>query len=512
MIVEFRCISKAFGAVKANDSVSLSVPEASIQAIVGENGAGKSTLMKILSGYLCPDSGQILLDGKAVRINSPACALRLGIGMLHQDPLDFSPLTVLDNFILGSPSRFVPNRRKALEDLAGLAGRLGFSLSPDARIDALTVGERQQLEILRLLWLGAKVLILDEPTTGISLPQKEKLFVALKTLAAEGMSIFFVSHKLEDVESLCGKAAVLRQGILAGTMEQPFDSKELVRMMFGKDLGPATRSCRENGKPQPCFNLEVKNASMDGTRFRMKGIGLQVQAGEVIGLAGMEGSGQELFLGACGGLVPTSGGAICLGNAGKAMTGRTYHDFQGSGVGYLPAARLEKGLVPGLNLAEHYVLANRMPGFFIDRDKALDLADSRIAAFNIKGGPESPAESLSGGNQQRLLLSLLPDNLSLILIEHPTRGLDVESTIYVWAKLKERCAQGASIIFISSDLDEILQYSDRVMVFFAGNVTPPLDAESLNVQRLGELIGGKGWEALQGKKEAHQENKELEHA
>ena len=180
------------------------------------------------------------------------------------------------------------------------------------------------------------------------------------------------------------------------------------------------------------------------------------------------------------------------------MTGRSHHDFKRRGVAYLPAARLEEGLVPGLSLSDHFVLAEGSRGLFIDRRKATERAAARIASYNIKGRPESPVESLSGDNQQRALLALLRDELSLILVEHPTRGLDIESTAYIWSKLKERCARGAAIVFISSDLDEILQYSDRVLVFFAGRVSPPLPAESLGVEELGRLIGGSGWERFEG--------------
>lgn len=494
MTIELRGITKTFGTLKANDSISLTVPPGSIQGILGENGAGKSTLMKIFSGFLRPDSGEILFDGKVLHIDSPDDAIKQGIGMLHQDPLDFPPFRVIDDFILGSPGGLVPNRRKALADFTALSARFNFSLSPDARVASLTVGERQQLEILRLLWLGAKALILDEPTTGISQTQKEKLFSALKKLAAEGMTVFFVSHKLEDVETLCSSAAVLRQGALAGSMELPFDKAALVRMMFGKEVELAPKSSSRPGKKV----LSVKTGSVDSIRLRIKDVNLEVRAGEIIGIAGMEGSGQDLFLRACGGLVEPAGGQFCLDEDEKPMNGKTYHDYKRMGVAYLPAARLEKGLVPGLSLAEHFTLSVKPKGAFIDRKAAGTLSEERISAFNIKGRPDSSVESLSGGNQQRALLSLLPEKASLILVEHPTRGLDIESTIYIWGKLKERCASGTAILFLSSDLDEILQYSDKVLVFFSGKVTPLIASESLNVQKLGELIGGIGWETIKG--------------
>jgi len=498
MTIELQNISKRFGALKANDSISLTVPPGCIQGILGENGAGKSTLMKIFSGFLRPDSGELRFDGKTVRIHSPDDAIRLGIGMLHQDPLDFPPFRVIDDFILGSPGGLIPDRRRALSDFNSLSARFGFNLSAEARVASLTVGERQQLEILRLLWLGAKVLILDEPTTGISQAQKEKLFATLRTLADQGMTVFFVSHKLQDVEALCGRAAVLRQGVLAGSMERPFDKAALVRMMFGKEVKLAAKS----GVPPGKKVLTVKTGALDSIRLRIKDVNLEVRAGEVVGIAGMEGSGQDLFLRACGGLVEPSGGQFCLDETETPMNGKTYHDYMRQGVAYLPAARLEKGLISGLSLAEHFTLSVKPRGTFIDKKAAATLSKARIAAFNIKGRPDSPVESLSGGNQQRALLSLLPEKASLLLVEHPTRGLDIESTIYIWGKLRERCASGTAILFISSDLDEILRYSDKVLVFFAGKVTPLIAAESLNVQKLGELIGGMGWDAFKGNGDA----------
>ncbi len=493
MHVELREITKCFGALRANDHISFSVPPATIQGILGENGAGKSTLMKILSGFYFPDSGDILLDGKKVKISDPADAIRHGIGMLHQDPLDFPPLKVIDDFILGKKGGILPKRRAALKEFGELAKRFDFSIDPESYVDTLTVGERQQLEILRLLWLSAQVLILDEPTTGISLPQKEKLFATLKKLAAEGMTILFVSHKLEDVEALCDRATVLRQGKLIGTMDPPFNTKVLVEMMFGKEMPQEPKAQLSVGSTV----LNAKHVDLDGIRIQIKGLDLEVRAGEVIGLAGMEGSGQTLFLSACAGLAQPVGGAVCLDEEEKDMTGHTYLEYRKRGVAYLPAARLEQALIPGLSLTEHFILSEEMRGLFIDRKKSEELTKARISLYNIKGHPDSTVESLSGGNQQRALLALMRDPLKLILVEHPTRGLDIESTIYIWGKLKERCARGTAIVFISSDLDEILKYSDRVLVFFAGKVTPPLDANSLSVERLGALIGGKDWDTLE---------------
>ncbi len=498
MNIELRHIHKYFGKVHANDDIVLNIPARTIQGILGENGAGKSTLMKVLSGFIQADSGEILLDGKEVIIKSPADAIRYGIGMLHQDPLDFPPMSLLDNFLLGRAGGLFPDRKAAMQNIRDLADQFGFSLDPEAYVDSLTVGERQQLEILRLLWLGARVLILDEPTTGISASQKDKLFATLRKLAAQGMTIIFVSHKLEDVEVLCHKVAVLTAGKLVGEASAPFNARKLVEMMFGKEIPLGARRPLKPGAKV----FELRDLAVEDVRLHLADINLEVNAGEVIGVAGMEGSGQGPFIRACAGLIRPVNGRVLVNN--HDLTGHSYHAFKRNGVSFMPASRMEEGLVPGLTLTEHFVLAEETQGLFIDRDKGNKLAEQRIKSFNIHGTPSSTVKSLSGGNQQRALLALLRNPLSLLLLEHPTRGLDIESAIYIWTKLKERCKQGTSILFISSDLEEILQYSDRVLVFFSGRVTPPADVSTLTTEKLGELIGGMGWPESKNEASVHE--------
>lgn len=494
MKVELKNIHKHFGKTHANKGINLTIPSGTIQGILGENGAGKSTLMKILSGFIQADPGsEIVLDGKSVFIDSPASAIRNGVGMLHQDPLDFPPMKILDNFLLGLPGSFFPNRKEAAQDFNLLANQYGFSFDPENYVDSLTVGERQQLEIMRLLFLGARIFILDEPTTGISASQKEKLFATLKKFPEQEMTVIFVSHKLEDVESLCDQVAVLRAGELVGEMKPPYSTPKLVEMMFGKVVTLGEREPAKTGDTV----LSLQNISLEDSRMKIKNINLDLRAGEVIGLAGLEGSGQGMFMRACAGFVRPVGGKVLL--KGRDLTGKPYHAFKHDGVNFLPAARLEEGLVPGLSLTDHFVLAEEPKGIFIDKAAGQKLAEDRIKSFNIRGTPTSMVESLSGGNQQRAELALLQSPLSLILLEHPTRGLDIESVIYIWSKLKDRCKQdGAAIIFISSDLEEVLQYSDRLLVFFSGQVSEPIDAATTSVEELGQLIGGKGWEQKGG--------------
>jgi simple sugar transport system ATP-binding protein len=454
---------------------------------VGENGAGKSTLMKILSGYQRADRGEIWLDDRLVQIDSPQATGRLGIGMLHQDPLDVPPMRVVDNFLLGREGGLFPRRTEARGALLDLAGRFGFGLDPEAYVDTLTVGERQQLELLRLLWLGARVLILDEPTTGISALQKEALFASLRKLSEEGRTILFVSHKLEDVESLCSRVAVLRRGQLVGEAIPPYRTDQLVEMMFGRVV---SLGARFEGRAGPSV-LELEDVVIEDRRMTIGPASLHAAQQEVIGLAGMEGSGQQLLLRACAGLIRPVHGRLRL--AGQDVLGRSYRHFRRRRVAFMPAARLEEGLIPGLDLTEHFALTEPHPGLLIKRQTALERTAAQIDAFRIRGTPASPVEALSGGNQQRALLALVGEDLSLLLLEHPTRGLDIESVVWIWEKLKDRCREGTAIVFVSSDLDEILHYSDRIHVFFGGRVSPSLDARTTTVEQLGQLIGGKGW-------------------
>lgn len=488
MDIEIKNIHKWFGKVHANDGVNLNLPGGTIQGILGENGAGKSTLMKILSGYIKADEGEIILDGKTVQISDPSSSLQHGIGMLHQDPLDFPPMKIVDDFIIGQKGGLFPNRSQVIKEFNELEGKFGFKIDPNTYVDTLTVGERQQLEILRLLWLGAKVLILDEPTTGISSFQRIKLFETLRILAKQGMTVLFVSHKLEEVESLCQRVAVFRQGKVVGEVQAPFETDELVRLMFGKAINIERKASARTKQTV----LSLKDLSIEDYRLHIRNINLEAKGGEVIGLAGMEGSGQRQFLRTLGGLMAPVGGKIMLGE--KNLTGKPYHVFQEAGIHYVPASRLEEGLISGLTLMDHFILTERSKDFFINSERARQLTQERIDNYSIRGTTVNLVEELSGGNQQRALLALMDPSLNVLLLEHPTRGLDIESSAWIWGKLKERCRECTCIFFISSDLEEILQYSDRIFVFFGGKVSPSIECSQATVELLGQWIGGKGFQ------------------
>ena len=485
MSLELREIHKHFGPVRANDGITLTVETGTLHGLLGENGAGKSTLMKVLSGFHSADSGEIVLDGKQIKLASPHDAIAAGIGMLHQDPLVFLPFSVIDNFVLGSPGAWRLDRRAAEIELNELCERYGFNFDAHTPVRLLTVGERQQLEIVRLLWLGARVLILDEPTTGISADQRSKLFATLKALAAEGMSVIFVSHKLEEVADLCQRVTVMTRGKVVGEAELPTPPERLVEMMFGQVIEIQDRSDVGLG----VSHLELDSIQTASGLLSEEPISLDVKSGEVIGIAGMEGSGQDTFLRLCCGMRAPMKGTVAI--TGDDLTGKHYREFLNANVKYLPAGRLEEGLIEGLTITEHFVLTGRDTSFIIDWGAARKRAKELIDKYGIKGTENSTAESLSGGNQQRLLLAMLSEDLKVLLMEHPTRGLDIESADWVWEQLLARRQEGTAIVFASADLDELLRYSDRILVFFSGRIIGELDAAATNVDEIGLLIGGR---------------------
>ena len=340
-------------------------------------------------------------------------------------------------------------------------------------------------ELLRLLSLGIRLLILDEPTTGISAAQKEVLFSALRRLATEGKSVLLVSHKLEDVEALCDRVTVLRLGRVTGSMARSFETEGLLRMMFGTPPHTPPRSAPPAGSTV----LVLDRVLSPGGRSGLVDCSVAIRQGEVVGLAGLEGSGQDVFLRVAGGLKPPQAGTVHL--SGQRMSEFNYHNFNKLGVFFLPSARLEEGLIPGLTISEHVALQDERRAFRVPYQAAAQEAAQRIEKFRVKGCPQTPVEELSGGNQQRLLLAFLPPDPRLLLLENPTRGLDLESVNWVWQHLQSCSRKGTSIVFSSPELEEILMVAGRVLVFFNGRVIMDAAAAATDVQQLGRAIAGK---------------------
>ena len=500
MNVSIHNLTKTFGALRANDAISLDFASGQIHGVLGENGAGKSTLMKLLSGFLKPDNGEILLEGRAVALGSPAAALEAGVGMVHQDPLDVPAFNVLDNFYLGSQQARLPNRTTARRLLSEQATRLGFVIDPDAQIAQLTIGQRQQLEIVRLLVGGARLLILDEPTTGISAAQVRALFTALQRLAADGATVLFVSHKLDEVAAICQTVSVLRAGKLQGqgqlAMPQPVN--HLLGMMFGDQ--PAQRANgavtphANSARPPSASTWRLHNVSASDGARSLERVSLDLPAGTAIGLAGLEGSGQQVLLRLLAGSLAPSSGEVFVGSAN--LSQQPMVRFRDAGIEYLPADRLYDGVIGPFSLTEHFELLRPPTEPLINTQAARQQAEAAIAAYNVKATPTTPVASLSGGNQQRAMLALVPPNACGILLDQPTRGLDVSSARAVWEKLDLRRANGATVVFASADLDEILDHSDYILVFFASQLSALQPRAALSFARLAELIGGVGFEAV----------------
>lgn len=483
MKIELRHIHRKFGTVHANNDITMTFESGRIVGVLGENGAGKSTLMKILSGYQPPTSGQILLDNVIADYKNPQEAIRAGIGMLQQDPLDVPALTVIENFVYGQPGGLFFSIRTAARRLREICSRFGFDIEPETPASTLTIGQRQQLEIVRLIALGVRTLILDEPTTGISAEQKQLLFEALRTLAREGATILLVSHKLEDVIALCDEVVVLRAGRLVGAAAMPVSKDELVRLMFGQVLAPQMRQDVPIGDTIAALH----NAALRDKRIAIQDFTLEVRSGEVIGLAGLDGSGQELVLRAFTGLSKLHQGKVFL--RGRDFSGASYHRFLRAGVAFSASGRLEEGLIAGLTLTEHMALVSE-DTLMVNWDNARATTEKQIKHYAVRGHPDDPIEKLSGGNQQRVLMALMAPRPVLMVLEQPTRGLDVDSSRWIWEQILARRADGTAVVFSSPDLDELVAYSDRIFVAYTGMFYQVADVKRTSIDELGRLIGG----------------------
>jgi general nucleoside transport system ATP-binding protein len=484
-------LTRTFGPVRANDGISLAFAAGQIHGVLGENGAGKSTLMKLLSGLIQPDSGEIHVNGQIISIDQPATSLNAGIGMVHQEPLDIPAFTAAENFWCASPPERIPSLHAARQQIQALSDQLGFTVPPDQRVDRLTIGQRQQLEIMRLLACGARVFILDEPTTGIAAAQARALFAALKQLAALGNTILFVSHKLDEITELCNTVSVLRHGRVIGEqLAMPIPKAQMVQLMFGElaNIQPAEEPVMASQVATPTWQLD--QITLREGMFELNNLQLHVAPGTITGLAGLDGSGQQVLLRLLAGLQAPAAGTLSI--KGRRLRAVTSEYARATGICYVPANRLSEGIIGAMSLAEHIAIQDGT-GMLVDLAKARDAARHAIEQYAIKATPDLPLAALSGGNQQRAMLALLPAECSGILLEQPTRGLDVASAQAIWQRLIARRNSGAAIVFASADLEELLRYSDQILVFFGGQVSAAIPRHELNETRLAEMIGGVGF-------------------
>jgi ABC-type uncharacterized transport system ATPase subunit len=500
-VLELRGITKRFPGVLANDHVDFDLRKSEVHALLGENGAGKSTLMNILYGLYKPDEGEILLRGEPVEIDSPHDAIAHGIGMVHQHFMLIPVMTVAENIVLAAE----PKKAGLLLDTAAaerrvreLADQFKFHIDPHAKVQDITVGQQQRVEILKALYRGAEILILDEPTAVLTPQEATELFEILKRLVAEGMSVIFISHKLNEVLEIADRITVLRRGKKVDTIPGEGATEELLaRMMVGREV-----LLRVDKKPaQPgaeALTVDDLHVLDDRGLEAVRGVSFTVRTGEIVALAGVDGNGQTELIDAITGLRKPASGTVVV--AGNDLTGKSAHDYLEHGVGHIPEDRHRRGLVLEFSLAENLVLHDYAKQPFASRGllhpKAiLDYARKLLTEFDVRGGaPETRASALSGGNQQKVVIAreVSRDPQALIAAQ-PTRGLDVGAIEFVHRRLVEERDEGRAVLLVSLELEEVLSLADRILVIYEGRIVGEFDP-SVTEEELGIAMTGGGRE------------------
>ncbi len=496
-IIVLRGIVKRFPGVVANDGIDLEIRRGEIHALLGENGAGKTTLMRILYGLYQPDAGEILLEGRPVRIPSPRAALDHRIGMVHQHFRLVPTLSVEENVVLGLDEGTGPflNLGRARQRLATLAREYGLDVDPRAKVWQLSVGQQQRVEILKALYRDARILIMDEPTSVLTPQEVDQLFSTLRTLVDAGLTIVFITHKLDEVMRVSDRVTVLRQGRVVATLAtSDTDKASLARLMVGREVvfrlekAPLKRGER-------VLEVRALHAQNDRGLPALRGVSFSVDAGEILGIAGVSGNGQRELVEVLTGLRRASRGKILL--LGREVTNRSPREIAEAGVAHVPEERIRMGIVPSLSLRENLLLKRyRYPpfsrAFFLDGRAAAENARAAIALYQIATPSDAtPVKLLSGGNIQRLVLAReLSGDPCLIVAAHPTYGLDVGATEQVRQILLKERERGAAILLTSEDLEEILSVSDRVLVMFGGEVMGTLGAAAADLEEIGLLMAG----------------------
>ena len=490
-------ITKRFPGVLASNHVDFDVLSGEVHALLGENGAGKSTLMKILYGLYQPDEGEIRLNGEKVAINSPADAIHLGIGMIHQHFMLVPTLTVTENVALGLKSSrgLRTDLDRVAERIDELANLYGLSVDPDALVWQLSVGQQQRVEILKALYRGAALLILDEPTAVLTPQEVDEFFVTLEQMKKDGHALIFISHKLHEVLQLCNRVTVLRDGHAIGTKTTAGTTKlQLAEMMVGRPMGmQPPKAVTEVGEVR--LSLHDVYAQSDRNHSALRGVSFDLRGGEIVGLAGVSGNGQRELAEAIAGLRAVSGGDISL--VGRPIQSRSPRAVMEMGLSYIPEERMRDGVIREFTVSENLILREfDLQPFahngFLDRGAIQSNATTLVKDFSVKTPSlETPVKNLSGGNIQKLVLAReLARKPQVIVAAQPTRGLDIGATEYVHARLLEQRELGTATLLISEDLDEILALSDRILVIFQGKIMGDVPRAEATPEKLGLMMAG----------------------
>jgi len=496
VVVSMRGIVKRFPGVLANDHVDLEVRAGEIHALLGENGAGKTTLMNILYGIYQLDEGEIYVKGKRVTIRSPRDAIELGIGMVHQHFMLVYPHTVAENIVLGlSSADFLFPLRRVKGKITDFSERYGLKVSPEAKIWQLSAGEQQRVEIIKALYRGADLLILDEPTSMLAPGEVEDLFTTLRRMAEGGRAIVFITHKLDEVMAISDRVTVLRQGKAVATVEKSRTNKQdLTRMMVGREvLFLLPRKPVEKGVI--VLEVEALHALNDKGLPALKDLSFTVHGGEILGIAGVAGNGQRELVEVITGLRQATKGKVIL--LGKDITNSSPREIIGRGVAHIPEERIRTGLVPNMSVAENLILKAYRSSpcsqrLFLNYAFIGQHAERLISDYEIvTPSKDAPAKLLSGGNIQKLILAReTSEEPVLIVAAHPTYGLDVGATGRIRHLLLEQSARGAAILLVSEDLEEIMTMSDRIAVMFEGRIAGIVDTAKAGVEEIGAMMVG----------------------
>lgn len=495
-LIEMRDIVKRFPGVIANQQVNLDIYAGEIHALLGENGSGKSTLMSILAGLYKPDAGSITVNGVEKKFNSPRDAIASGIGMVHQHFKLVNPFTVTENIILGEQNgALLLTADKLKAKITSFSAKYGLEVKPNAIVGNLSVGEKQRVEILRMLYQGSQVLIMDEPTAVLTPQETCELFSNLRKMADDGCAVIFITHKLNEIMELADRVTVLRGGKVTGTLlRERLNSRELVRLMVGRDVDSQyARETVDQGKV--VLSLEKVHAWNDMGRPGLRGISLTIREGEILGLAGVSGNGQRELAEIITGLRRVARGQVRLYE--ETVTNLSPADIISRGVSYVPEDRLGMGLVPDLNAVENLLLKSyQQPensGRWLLNSQTIEEKAARlIKKYQIKlASLNQPVRLLSGGNLQRLLLAReISEHPRLIVVMYPARGLDVGATEAVHNLLLDLKAEGTAILLISEDLEEILKLADRVGVLFNGQLVGNFPVDEADIDKIGMLMAG----------------------
>ena len=494
--VELRKIDKSFYGVLANADVDFNLARGEVHTLLGENGAGKSTLCSVMAGLYRPDSGEMLMDGEPIVLKSPKAALAAGIGMVYQHFRLVSNLTVAENLALGNPEVGLRLSQSELEaEARELGERYDFPVDPTARIWQLSVGQQQRVEILKLLYRDVRILILDEPTAVLTPQEGQALFRAMRTLADEGRSLIFVSHKLHEVKQVSDRVTVLREGRVVGKVDTAdAEPRDLARMMVGKDLVLPTRAPNESIGDSVLVVDDLK-VQDDRGLDAVDGLSITVNAGEVVGIAGVSGNGQRELAQGIVGLMKVTSGSVHL--SGKDITGTSVLKSIKAGIAYVPQSRLGMGLAPGLDTDDNLALKQfREPPYSngpMLSPKAFKTKGAElIEEFDVRGvRPGLPIRLLSGGNLQKALIAReVTQDHCVLIARSPTRGLDVGATAVVRDQILAERDRGIAVLLISEDLDELLALSDRLLVIYEGKIVGEMPASEATAERLGLLMSG----------------------